>query len=173
MKTMRYLFYMLLLLSNIEVLRGDYSIDTLLNYLQEKGYYDIIQAVKIYFGNDVAIDVCKELVKSNQCDIVVRIYMTTETTTPDIDGSGPQHAPAHINPEAYEKIFNAIKKKYENIFEGLENLILLILSYYSILIEGMSDREIYDFIVAIIDNKGIIKRLLFSEKTTGKIIPIV
>ena len=57
MNTIRYLFYMMLLLSNIEVLRGSYSIDSLLDYLQEKGFYDLIQSVKIYFGDDVAIDI--------------------------------------------------------------------------------------------------------------------
>ena len=72
MKTIRYLFYMILLLSNVEVKGGDYSIDTFLDFLQEKGYYDIIQSVKVYFGDDIAIDVCKEFVKSNHCEEVVR-----------------------------------------------------------------------------------------------------
>ena len=166
MKTIRFLFYTMLLLSNIKILRGDFSIDTLLDYLQEKGYYDIIQAVKTYFGDDIAIDVCKEFVQSNHCEEVVRVYMTTQT--PDVDR--PPHAPAHINPEEYEKIILAIKKKYENIFfENLEILILLILSFYSTLIEGMNEKQIFDFIVAIIENKTIIKNLI--EMTTGKIIP--
>ena len=72
----RYLFCMILLLSNIEVLRGDYSIDTLLDYLQEKGYYNIIHSVKVLFGDDIAFDVCKELAHSHNCEEVVRVYMT-------------------------------------------------------------------------------------------------
>ena len=43
MKTIRYLFYMILILSNIEVQGGDYSIANFLDYLQETGYYDILQ----------------------------------------------------------------------------------------------------------------------------------
>ena len=122
MKTLRYMFYMILILSNTntEVLRGDYSIDALLDYLQETGYYDIIQSIKIYFGDDVAIDVCKEFVQTNHCETVVRVYMTNKAPTPDIDGSGPKYALIHIKPEPYEKIFKAIKEKYENIFENLE-----------------------------------------------------
>ena len=73
MKTIRYLFYMMLLLSNIEVQGGDYSIDVFLDYLQQKGFYDIIQAVKIYFGDDIAIDVCKELAPTIDCETVVRV----------------------------------------------------------------------------------------------------
>ena len=107
MKAIRYLFYMMLLLSNIEVLKGDYSIDTFLNYLQEKGYYDLIQAVKTYFGDDVAISVCQELVQSNDCETVVRIYMTN---SPPTDGSGPRRSKANNNPEKEEKILNYIKK---------------------------------------------------------------
>ena len=168
----RYLFCMILLLSNIEVLRGDYSIDTLLDYLQEKGYYDIIQSVKIYFGDDVAIDVCREMVQNNHCEAVVRVYMIDQTPARDMNGNGPKYAPIHIKPEPYVKIFKVIKKKYENIDENFENLILLILSYYSTLIEGMSDREIYDFIEAIIKNKEIVKSLLLTGKETG-IIEII
>ena len=38
MKTIRYLFYMILILSNIDVLKGDYSLESFLDYLIEKGY---------------------------------------------------------------------------------------------------------------------------------------
>ena len=166
MKTIRYLFYMMLLLSNIEVQGGDFSINAFLDYLQEKGYYEVLQAIKIYYGDDIAIAVCNELTQSNDCITVVRIYMT-----PDIGGNGSSHIPIHINPESDDKIFKAIKQKYDDkLFDNLENLILLILSYYYTLIEGMSDREIYEFIVAIIENKEIRKKLLFSEKTKGKIV---
>ena len=161
MNTIRYLFYMMLLLSNIEVLRGSYSIDSLLDYLQEKGYYDIILAIKTYFGDDVAIDFCQELVQSNNCEEVVRVYTATQSPAPDTDGSEPQYAPPYINPEVEEEIFERIKSNYDiTTSKNLENLILLILSYYSILIEGMSDEQIYDFIVEIIKNKKIIKNLL-------------
>ena len=91
--------------------------------------------------------------------------------TPDIGGNGSSHIPIHINPESDDKIFKAIKQKYDDkLFDNLENLILLILSYYYRLIKDMDEKQIYDFIVSIIENKEIIKLLLFLEKSTGKIV---
>ncbi len=54
----------------------DYSINALLNFLQSEGYYEIIYEIKLYFGDDVAIAFCKEIVQTEDCDIVVRIYMS-------------------------------------------------------------------------------------------------
>jgi hypothetical protein len=48
MKIIRYLFYLILILSNKAVLGGDYSIDIFLDYLQGKGYYNLIQKNKKY-----------------------------------------------------------------------------------------------------------------------------
>ena len=48
MKIIKYLFYLILILSNKEVLGEDYSIDPILDYLQGKGYYELIQAIKKY-----------------------------------------------------------------------------------------------------------------------------
>ena len=147
MKTIRYLFYMMLLLSNIEVLRGSYSIDSLLDYLEEKGYYDIIQTVKIYFGDVVAINVCIELAQTYNCEEVVRVYMTDSGS-----GDGGRHKktppPIHINTFG-EEILEYFENKY-NINEEMRELIELILIFYDSLLENMNEEEIIDFIERII-----------------------
>ena len=53
----------------------EYSINTLLNFLQSTGYYEIIYEIKLSFGDDVAIAFCKEIVPTNHCDEVVKVYM--------------------------------------------------------------------------------------------------
>ena len=67
----------ILLLSLLMALdvKADYSMDIFLNFMQEKGYYDIIVEIKFYFGTDVAIAVCKEFVHSDDCGRLVRIYI--------------------------------------------------------------------------------------------------
>ena len=45
------------------------------NYLQETGIYGLLIEIKLYFGNDFSIAFCKELYKSNDCDIIVNIYI--------------------------------------------------------------------------------------------------
>ena len=57
-----------------------YSIGELLEYLKRIGYFDIIQEVKRSFGPDIAIDVCKALIKNNECEIIVRVYMSDKGT---------------------------------------------------------------------------------------------
>ena len=160
MKTMRYLFYMILILSNIEVLKGDYSIDPFLDYLQNTGYYDIIQSIKLYFGEDIAIDVCEELTKSNDCETVVRVYM--------IDGgSMGKRVPIFKNitnteiteiTEIYQRIFEVLENKYD-ITEEMRELIEVILSFYENLIKKMSEEEIISFIEKIIENPDILDYL--------------
>ena len=44
------LFSFILALTIIINIKCDYSIDSLLDYLQEKGLYDIIVEIKAYFG---------------------------------------------------------------------------------------------------------------------------
>ena len=147
MKTIGYLFFMMLLLSNIEVQGGDYSIDTFLDYLQEKGYYELIQEIKNAFGDDVAIAVCKELVQSNDCEIVVRVYMETHNS---FDWN---------EPSLDEKILNFIENKCKCKItdEKMKYLILFIFSYFYELkdINEMNEKEIID---KIIIDKGIIDK---------------
>ena len=68
-----FVFFFSLLLT---IKTGDYSIDPFLDYLQEKGYWDIILNIKYTFCDDVAIDICTKLTDSpHDCEIVVRVYM--------------------------------------------------------------------------------------------------
>ena len=179
MKIMRYLFCMILILSNIEVQGGTYSIDLFLDYLQETEYYEIIQAIKNAFGDDIAIDVCKKLTKSNDCEQVVRVYMVDEPDEPeepdesDEDGSGGgvgmHHAPRRYMLNVTE-ILNYFEE-YCNIKKGTEKrkLIKLILRYYDILIQQMKDdQEIIRFIKTIIKMKCIIKDLIIVQGPIDK-----
>ena len=176
MKIMRYLFYMILILSNIEVQGGSYSIDSFLNYLQENGYYDLIQAVKIYFGDDIAIDVCKGLVETNDCEIIVRIYMTEdEDKDEDVDvdedieedegegegGGKPHHLKPYINIKNITAILEYFEKK--KIIKGkIRELIELILSFYNTLLNKMeNDQDIINFIKKIIKQ---VKKAKYLEK---------
>ena len=77
MKAFITLLFMMFIISNIN---GDYSIDNFLNYLQESGYYDLFQEVKYSLGDDIAITLCKELVNSNDCEIVIKVYMAPKLT---------------------------------------------------------------------------------------------
>ena len=83
---MKHLIFLFLILTTISNIKGDYSINTLLNYLREKGLYDLLVEVKSYFGVDVSISFCKELVKSYDCETIVRVYISTNNFRPGEDG---------------------------------------------------------------------------------------
>ena len=111
-----------LLLSLLIVLdvRANYSIIDFLNYLQEKGYYDIIVEVKRYFGKDVAIEICKGLVSSGDCEQLVRIYIPN-TSRGDDEGMktlesiifNPDNYDIYKdNAESYHYMIERIKQKY-------------------------------------------------------------
>ena len=53
-----------------------YSIKKLLYYLQETGYYKVIIEIKFALGNDIAIDFCKEFVQLQDCEKVVKFYLS-------------------------------------------------------------------------------------------------
>ena len=74
MKSLIILLFSLLTISNI---KGDYSIHPFLNYLQEKGIYDLLVEIKIYFGNDIAICFCNDLFHSKDCEEVINIYIAS------------------------------------------------------------------------------------------------
>ena len=76
---MRPLIVLLLMLTTISNIKGDFSISTFLKYIQEKGLYEMFAEIKYYYGIDISIDVCKELTKSNDCETVIRIYIPSKT----------------------------------------------------------------------------------------------
>ena len=85
-----------MILTTISNIKGSYSIEALLNYLQEKGLYDFLVEVKSYYGNDVSISFCKELVKSYDCETVVRVYIATNGCRPDEDRETNKKNPRQI-----------------------------------------------------------------------------
>ena len=70
-----------ILLSFLFIVKGqdtsaeDFSIQAFVNYLQENNYWEILVQVSVYFGDDVAIEVCKSFVPSPHCEEVVRVYI--------------------------------------------------------------------------------------------------
>ena len=80
---MKPLIFLFLILTTISNIKGDYSIASLLNYLQEKGLYDLLVEIKSYFGTDVSINFCEQLVKNGDCDTIVRVYISTNNSRPD------------------------------------------------------------------------------------------
>ncbi len=63
---------------------SNYSIDTLLNFLEDSGIFDILKEIKLYFGYDVSIAMCKEFVKSNHCEIIIKTYIPNGSRPDDI-----------------------------------------------------------------------------------------
>ena len=82
---MKPLIFLFLILTTISNIKGDYSINTLLNYLQEKGLYELLVEIKSYFGVDVSISFCKQLIETGDCDTVVRVYISVSNCRPDGD----------------------------------------------------------------------------------------
>ena len=67
-----FLIVFLLIIINSEC---DFHTD-FIDYLQQEGYYIVIQATKTYCGNDPAIEVCKGFVPSGLCTWAVKEYMS-------------------------------------------------------------------------------------------------
>ena len=74
MKLLLFLFLSLFL----AIENGSYSIKPFLDYLQKKGYWEVIYNIKKVFCDEVAIDICIKLTDSpSDCEEVVRDYMNT------------------------------------------------------------------------------------------------
>ena len=152
MKALRTILVILLLFYFLNA-QIDYSIYKFLDYLQESGLYDIIQSVKYYYGDDVAIEVCDQITHNLNCGEVVRVYMTV--------GSRP------ISPKtSFEDLLKEIKasdyfkKEISNIYKGANNenklLIYIIVSSYDILIQKMEETEILTLTKKLISTKKFI-----------------
>ena len=59
---------LLLYFSIILGINCGYSIEEFLEYVIKNGYYDITEQIKNYYGNEIAVDICKELMKQENCD---------------------------------------------------------------------------------------------------------
>ena len=114
---MKDLFIILLTLIILLEVKAEYSIDPFINYMQEKGLYDIITQLKHYYGNDVAIDVCKEFVPNNDCEVLVRVYIPNATRAPN---EGIKTLESIIfNPDNYD-IYSQDWAYYHNIIEKIK-----------------------------------------------------
>ena len=149
---MKWLVTLLSILFIISFVNGDYSIGVFIDYLQNEEYYDLFQEIKTAYGGDVAIDICKGFVSSNDCEILVKVYM-------------PSNSPSeyHPNPidsieiedeeeKAYlENLINSINKSSKQKYEKIMTLINIFLRHYDILrkkYETTSER--LDFIKEVI-----------------------
>ena len=72
MKTLLFIFLPLIIF-NVDL--NKYSINSLLDFLENTGFYEVLQNVKTVLGNDIAIEVCKEFVNSKDCELVVVVYI--------------------------------------------------------------------------------------------------
>ena len=139
MKALRILLVILLLFYFLNG-QKDYSIDEFLDYLHETGYYDIIQNVKISYGNEVAINLCLGLTHNFLCEEVVRVYMAPSGSCP-IDPKTPiEDVLKEIKASEYFK--KEIVKLYEEVNDKGKYLILIIVSSYDILRKKMEEKEI-------------------------------
>ena len=84
-----FIFLILALAITLNV-KADYSIKPFLNYMIEKGYYTLLEQIWTYYGIDVAIDVCKGIAKTGDCDTLVRVYISKGRTRGDSLDDGPK-----------------------------------------------------------------------------------
>ena len=128
MKVSLILLTALLLQSGFLLDLRDYSIDILLDFLQSNEYYNMLELIKIFYGDDIAIEMCKELVKSNHCNSIIQLYMQTQNNAREykIDNNFQRPNLEYIifNPNNYNiynkdftpieihKIINKIKLKF-------------------------------------------------------------
>ena len=102
MKTLLFIFLPLIIF-NVDL--NKYSINSLLDFLENTGFYEVLKNVKIVLGNDIAIEVCKEFVNSKDCDLVVVVYI-------------PLNQPQELNDNSNRDDFDLFKEI------GLEELLM-------------------------------------------------
>ena len=83
MNAIRALILMLLIISIIS--GSDFSMNSFIEYIQDNGGYNLLQEVKYYLGDDIAISVCKEIFQSNyNCETLVILYLTNSASGKNI-----------------------------------------------------------------------------------------
>ena len=73
MKVLLFLFIPFIIVNSL----SEYSINPFITYLEEYGFFEIIENVKKIYGSDCAIDVCKYFTNNTikDCEDAVTIYM--------------------------------------------------------------------------------------------------
>ena len=76
---MRPLIALFLILAIISNIKGSYSIDDFIVYLQNTGLYDILVNIKHSYGSDICITFCKFIViQTKDCEEVVKVYFPSK-----------------------------------------------------------------------------------------------
>ena len=149
---MKALGYLLLIAFMLSIGHANYSINELIDFLQDNGHYKIIQMIKCCLGKDVASEYCKQLVETEHCDEVVKVYMTNCGSSPDYPGA-PMRKPNEndLNQKA-RMIYDILD--LDTVDDTKRQLVIIVLFYYNNLIKTMTDEEIYDFInIKILNRK--------------------
>ena len=100
------LFLVLLLFTSIKSnnVLDSYSIEGFKDYLKENGLFEIIQTIKNFYGQDVAIICCEELNQNynGNCKKLVTEYMEekTENTNEDESNMNPEENDEKSNEES-------------------------------------------------------------------------
>ena len=155
MKSFELLLFIIFILSNVGVKGSSFSIDVLLDYLQEKQYYEIIYQIKLIFGDDITISVCKSFIATNHCEEVVRTYMTSA-------GSRGQRAAIRVPTE--EDLSPECRYILSNYFilPAKRPVVICVLYHYDTLEKSMNENEIIELIEKIV-GKRLIKLLPNKE----------
>ena len=118
------LFLIISLTSEISI--NDFSIETFLNDLKKNGLFEIIESIKKFYGQDVAIISCEELNENRKgnCKRLVIDYMPIFkcsdnkcTTRPTSNKVIKQSCPKLKAKNKLNKIFNP--KKLESIYHRI------------------------------------------------------
>ena len=73
--------------------------------MQEKGYYNIVIQIKYFYVNDIAIEVCRQLVKERTCESFVKVYVAPHSKNAAINTSTPTLESIIFYPDNYD-IYN-------------------------------------------------------------------
>ena len=57
-----------------------FSISNFIDFIQENGIWEILFQVRLYFGVDISIELCRDFSESPHCEEVVRVYMNNSGT---------------------------------------------------------------------------------------------
>ena len=124
-------FSMILILSLLFVVKSidkDYSIDTFIDYLQNKNYYEIIADVKSEYGTNVSIKVCRLMCESPFCEDFVRMYLPPNLSSLAKRAVGSDdiyYKPKKLKDYLYDKNYMRILLKGKSWWKKLRIQILL------------------------------------------------
>ena len=111
MKSLLILFCFFLIIVNT---KEDYTFETLFNYLQDEGFLPILREIKINLGDDIAISMCKEIAKTQQCETIIKSFNRSGSRS-------FQHGEDNINNKSLEEMLfeeknlQILKKKFNKI----------------------------------------------------------